>query len=229
MCRPLFGGSSPLLRWVFVLLALVAACWDGGGFYRVAKLGAMVFLLLSVLADPRFCQRPARQRFLAVAGWAASIMGDAFLAWSGFFVPGLASFLTAHLLYIALFRSDARWLASRHANLALCLFACGMGWLLSHAVPPPLRVPVCAYIAVIAVMTMQVLGRAQERGTRASWVSGSGALLFLTSDTLLAINKFLIPLPASGLLVLSTYYAAQACLLGGWLTDTGETKKSLVE
>lgn len=228
MCRPLFGGSSPPLRLVFIALALVAACWDGGGFYRFAKLSAMVFLLLSVIADPRFCQRPVRQRTLAVLGWAASITGDAFLAWPGFFVPGLASFLTAHLLYIALFLSEARWLASRSVNIALSLFACGMGWLLSQAVPPPLLLPVCAYIAVIAVMTMQVLGRAQERGTRAAWVSGIGALLFLTSDTLLAINKFLTLLPASGLLVLSTYYAAQACLLGGWLTETDETKKSLV-
>jgi uncharacterized membrane protein YhhN len=44
-----------------------------------------------------------------------------------------------------------------------------------------------------------------------------GALFFVVSDSLLAINKFVLPLPYSGVLVLGTYYSAQECILLGWV------------
>jgi uncharacterized membrane protein YhhN len=39
-----------------------------------------------------------------------------------------------------------------------------------------------------------------------------GGLLFMVSDTLLAVNKFAQPLPLSALWILSTYWLAQACI-----------------
>jgi uncharacterized membrane protein YhhN len=44
-----------------------------------------------------------------------------------------------------------------------------------------------------------------------------GALFFVISDSLLAVNKFIQPLPYSGVLVLGTYYSAQECILLGWV------------
>ncbi|MBN8510882.1 MAG: hypothetical protein J0L57_20000, partial [Burkholderiales bacterium] len=43
-----------------------------------------------------------------------------------------------------------------------------------------------------------------------------GGALFLASDTLLAINRFALPLPLSGLWILLTYWAAQWCI-ASWL------------
>jgi len=40
-----------------------------------------------------------------------------------------------------------------------------------------------------------------------------GAVFFMLSDSLLAINRFVTPLPLSGLWVLSTYYTAQILIV----------------
>jgi len=43
-----------------------------------------------------------------------------------------------------------------------------------------------------------------------------GDALFVTSDALLATNKFALPLPLNGLWILATYWAAQWCI-AHWL------------
>ena len=47
-----------------------------------------------------------------------SLAGDVFLMLHGLFIPGLVSFLGAHLAYIALFRQGVPWFARRGALVA---------------------------------------------------------------------------------------------------------------
>ncbi|WP_293224061.1 lysoplasmalogenase family protein, partial [Ottowia sp.] len=44
-----------------------------------------------------------------------------------------------------------------------------------------------------------------------------GACCFMLSDSLLAINRFVTPLPGAQVWVLASYYAAQALIVGGML------------
>ena len=44
-----------------------------------------------------------------------------------------------------------------------------------------------------------------------------GGALFMASDTVLAVNRFAMPIPAAGLWILATYWAAQ-WLIAAWLT-----------
>ena len=46
-----------------------------------------------------------------------------------------------------------------------------------------------------------------------------GGALFMVSDTVLAVNRFALPLPAAGLWILATYWAAQ-WLIASWLRPT---------
>ena len=62
--------------------------------------------------------RSPRFQHLLVTGLAFSLAGDVFLMLKGYFIPGLASFLVAHLCYIALFRQGQRWFPSRGALVA---------------------------------------------------------------------------------------------------------------
>ncbi len=57
----------------------------------------------------------------------ASLAGDVFLMLPGgqWFIPGLASFLVAHLFYIALFRARQAWFASRRALVATLALGAG--------------------------------------------------------------------------------------------------------
>jgi alkylglycerol monooxygenase len=62
---------------------------------------------------------------------------------------------------------------------------------------------------VIALMAAQAIGRAGVLRDRASVAVAAGAALFMVSDSLLATNRFALPLPLAQLWVLATYYAAQ--------------------
>ena len=68
------------------------------------------------------------------------------------------------------------------------------------------KVPVWAYMGVISAMAFAAL-------TMPNPLTGLGALLFVFSDAVIAVNKFARPVPARGPIVWITYYVGQ-CLLG---------------
>ena len=153
-----------------------------------------------------------------LAGLVASLAGDVFLLWpQQGFLPGLVSFLLAHLAYLLAFtrvrRFAARWLPfALYAGVAAVLLA----WLWP-GLPGALRAPVLAYVACLGSMAAQaaVLWRLAPADPAARRLALGGAL-FLCSDSLLAINRFAMPLPLSGLWILATYWSAQG-LIASWL------------
>ena len=150
-----------------------------------------------------------------IAALVFSLGGDVFLMLPGdYFIPGLASFLVAHLFYIALFRQGQPWFPSRRALAVVLAFGAGMyAMLWSSLTDPVLAAAVGAYVTVISLMTAQAIGRAQVRGDAASrWVA-VGACVFMLSDSLIAINKFLTPVPLSSFWILVTYFAAQMLIV----------------
>lgn len=212
---------------IFHLLAILAVFseqlpWpvaSEGAAYKVAKLGAMVFLMLTLVTHQRFAAQPHNLRVLVLCAWAASIAGDAFLAWSGFFIQGLASFLTAHVLYCILFVKSGPRASNVAAAAPLGLFGAVMAtWLIaSGGVAGGLVAPVMVYLSVILAMAMIAASRYKAEPTLENRTVLFGALFFVVSDSLLAINKFIMPVPYSGVLVLGTYYSAQECILVGWV------------
>ena len=151
-----------------------------------------------------------------------SLAGDVFLMLHGLFIPGLVSFLGAHLAYIALFRQGVPWFARRGALVATLAVGTAMyAFLWAGGLPAALRGPVAAYVLVIALMAAQALGRARALGTSAARMVAVGACFFMLSDSLLAINRFVTPLPWAQVWVLASYYAAQALIVGGMLRGRG--------
>jgi uncharacterized membrane protein YhhN len=72
---------------------------------------------------------------------------------------------------------------------------------------------VIAYVLCLASMAAQAAAwwRSAPAEPTARWAA-LGGVLFMASDTLLAINKFATPLPLSALLILATYWLAQVCI-----------------
>ena len=75
-----------------------------------------------------------------------------------------------------------------------------------------------AYVVCLASMAAQAAvtwlaarGSADEGLARRAAIGG---LLFMTSDTLLAFNKFSVPVPLSALWILATYWIAQGLIAG---------------
>ncbi len=145
-----------------------------------------------------------------------SSFGDILLAASPkLFVAGLAAFLCSHLVYIALFVRRRATLAapSRQFAFPLCVAVYGLvfgAWLAPSL--DALRVPVFCYIAAIVAMA----ATASRANYRSPWVLAGGTL-FLVSDSLLGAGRFKSPIPFGGILVWTTYYAAQCAITLGVL------------
>lgn len=225
LCAAMQGRISPWLALMLQSGALATATAALGltGWHQLFKPLAMVFALFCLAASTRpFLKSNGNhaktQVRIAAGALFFSLAGDAFLMFEGFFIPGLVSFLLAHVCYIALLRSDAPWLASRRALAYISLVAAAMYALLwLGGLPAALRLPVLAYVGVIATMAAQAWGRHRVLRNPASLLVAAGASLFMLSDSLLAINRFVQPLPWAAVGVLATYYAAQALILHGFL------------
>ncbi|WP_427914661.1 lysoplasmalogenase family protein [Ramlibacter sp. MMS24-I3-19] len=179
------------------------------GWHQVFKPLALVLVIAFVVLRWRRGQRPVGFDGWLVAGLAFSLTGDVLLMLPGRFIQGLVAFLLAHLCFIVLFRQDVGWMPRPRALLATLGIGAAMYAVLFSSLGPVLRVAVALYVGVIATMAAQAIGRAAVLREPGAVAAAAGALLFMLSDTLLALNRFTAPLPLAPLLVLSTYYAAQ--------------------
>ena len=210
-----------------VLLIEVAALATATGaenlvlLHRVFKPLAMLLAIAYVVQRNRATRSPARFDLLLLAGLACSLAGDSFLLLPGFFIPGLVSFLVAHLFYIAMFKQDAPWIPSSRALLATLGVGGAMYGFLFPSLAPVLRIAVAAYVVVIAVMAAQAIGRAVWLQDKASVAAAIGACFFMLSDSLLATNKFAVQFPMAQFLVLATYYVAQILIARNARSVTG--------
>lgn len=189
---------------------------------NLLALDALVFvfkpattLLLIAWAWPRGTDTPAMRRWILV-GLVCSLAGDVFLMWPQGFLPGLVSFLLAHLAYIVAFTRCVRLAARPLPFVAYAAVAAAILSQLWPGVPEALRLPVLAYVACLAAMAAQagVLWLISRGGAREALARNAalGGLLFMTSDALLAFNKFHAPVPLSALWILLTYWVAQGLI-----------------
>ena len=144
------------------------------------------------------------------AGLTLSALGDALLELPGRFVAGLATFLCAHVVYTAAFVSDDRRLRPlRAVPFAVWLLA-AFAWIRPGL--GDMTIPVVVYMMAIGTMMWRAAARLDgaasgQPGARAALV---GAILFGLSDTLIAIDRFRVPLPGAPYAIILLYWAGQA-------------------
>ena len=209
-------GRIGMLQALLVESAALATALAAVGLldaHRVFKPLTLLIAIIFVAKKLHLTGTPRRFHAFLLAALAFCLAGDALLMFPGFFVPGLAAFLVGHLFYITLFRQDAPWFASRPALAATLAYGAAMLAFMWSSLPPGLRLPVAAYVLVIALMAAQALGRASVLRDAASRRVALGALFFMASDTLLAWNKFVQPVELLGIgasfWILVSYYSAQ--------------------
>lgn len=164
-------------------------------------------LLILVLALVLTLANPPWYRTLIVLGLLFSLVGDILLMLPrDLFIYGLASFLATHLCYLAAFSPGSQlaplWLLPLLAilvTLSLVLWSRLRG----------LRLPVLLYECVIVAMVWRGLARMSTLGSTAAILAAVGALFFLLSDSLLALDRFRARFRLAPLFVLGTYYLAQ--------------------
>ena len=153
------------------------------------------------------------QPFLLLAILLASGTGDFFLALGAeYFVLGLGAFLLAQVGYALRLSFDLRMPKRKKLFLWLGLSLAVL--IMAGTVLPKtddLLIPVSIYMLVIYLMGSMAVFRDSPKGR----FSLLGAMTFIVSDSLIALNKFVVPIPAASILIMVTYYSAQWWLIQG--------------
>jgi uncharacterized membrane protein YhhN len=184
-------------------------------------------LLMTFLAGYYIAKTTSEERSLSVlVALAFSFLGDSFLMFEQvdqlYFMLGLGSFLLAHLTYIIAYKhhvhaSDGDELTGlRRVRLAFPIILAGSGLLIvlfPHL--GDLKLPVVIYAVILMLMVLNALFRYNRTSSESFWFVFCGAVLFMVSDSLLALNKFLRPLPFAGIGIITTYIAAQFLIVEG--------------
>jgi uncharacterized membrane protein YhhN len=155
-----------------------------------------------------------------------SWIGDVGLMFVGlnanWFMIGLGAFLIAHIFYIITYRqhrSESReneLLPVQKIRFSLPVVLAGTGLVaILYPVLGGFRVPVIIYSIALISMVLNALFRFGRTNTRSYWLVLSGAVLFMISDSILAINKFSGPIEMGGTLIMLTYIAAQFLIVEG--------------
>ncbi len=179
---------------------------------------------------------------MMLAAFAFSWVGDVALMFSGdkgeslmgiakdpnYFLVGLVGFLITHVLYTISFSkvtlSDVQPLLPKKIWVFTPL-AIYMGILLMLLYPSinsseatkPFLAPVLVYSTAIATMVVFAINRYQRvNSTSFNWVV-LGALLFMVSDSIIAINKFMQPFASAGIFIMVLYIAGQYFIAKGML------------
>lgn len=221
-----------LLAFAFVALldlAGLAMGAEGLLLHRVMKSLLMPVLMLLVWRSG-----PAvPQRGWLFAALIASWLGDLLLMLPGsqFFLMGLGSFFLAHLFYLGVFQLRNQLLSGPLRSkpwvvLPFFAFAGALLLLLWPGIPAGMRLPVSAYAGVISLMAFAAWGKSRELSAPWAALLMAGALLFLLSDSLIALGKFgqdLLRIPAQAVMVMLTYSLAQGCIVWSWVNGAQKT------
>jgi len=191
LARPLTAGDWPVVLKVLSILLLAVV---GGRINRLLG-GALALASLGdfLLGVRRLGKLDANSLFLF----------------------GLASFLAAHLVYILMFRKYRALVwwkpgPARVGGVVIILIAVAVMLGMLRQSLGSMLVPVVVY--ALALSAMGISAMLADLG---SPLAAVGALLFISSDAMLAVNKFRQPFPRSEPLIWITYYLAQFLIVRG--------------
>jgi uncharacterized membrane protein YhhN len=134
-----------------------------------------------------------------------------------FFLLGLSSFLIAHIFYIVFFHF-VRVREKIKGNPWLLVVVVIYYAVLINFLSPYLadmKIPVLVYGIVISVMLMMAMHMLFIKNNPAGKWMMIGALMFVMSDSILAINKFYQSFETAGILIMLTYGLAQLFIVEG--------------
>ncbi len=209
---------------ILYLAALAAEVYalatDSASIEYVAKPALMPILILYLAFSTKGV---GAVRFTMIAALVFSWFGDVFLMFDkqsgGLFVYGLAAFLTAHILYIYYFLAVRRLnrVETRPSVRALIAIILYSGALFAFIAPHvgQMLVPVAIYSAALTAMLATSLAAFRFGDQDFGKLCVAGTLLFVVSDSILAVNRFAVPFTAGPVLVMLTYGIAQFLICEG--------------
>ncbi len=210
-------------RWFQILFFVVGALEIASQFFGLAIVHEVAKPMLVLLLVAYYQQSiPSLNKpFVLALGfcWA----GDVFLLFEKtqvYFMAGLGSFLIAHLFFIFSYRqlrfAGEGAIGPQLARLSFPVILAISGLVVVlYPKLGDLKIPLMVYALALTLMVLQAIFRLGRTSSQSFWMVCSGAILFMVSDSLLAINKFYQPISHAGVWVMSTYMAAVYLIVNG--------------
>jgi len=166
-------------------------------------------IILIILIATFFPSIELKYTIFIIAGLLFSLFGDTLLIFpEQHFKKGLIAFLFGHVCYILAFTVSG----GIHFTLWIFLPITIAGIMYLQYLLPysgKMKIPVSIYIVIISIMGWLAIERFNNLPKFGIFLAAIGALLFMISDAVLALNKFRKPFFSAELIVLTTYFIAQ--------------------
>ena len=145
----------------------------------------------------------------------------------GFFLIGLGGFLVAQLFYLlAFFSTKGSNVLLRKVYLVIpvALYCGFILWVLWDGLGD-MMMPVTVYCVIIHIMLLAAVNRKEKVNSQSYRLVLSGAILFIMSDSLIAINTFEQPFELARIAIMTSYVTAQYLIAVGCVRQFNLTLK----
>lgn len=217
--------NHKLFTIVYLIFALIESFGEllnlPNYIHYFTKPALMITLILYFLSATK--QINSKDKMLFIFAMIFALLGDTFLMFQAqnplFFMLGLGSFLLMQIGYSVYFNREIEFRKSflwqkPYWTIPIIVYALILYKIVSENAGG-LIWAILAYTICIATMMLSAINRfgaVYQKNFR--WVFW-GALFFLISDSVLALNKFTAPIPHAGFWIMSTYTLAQYLIVRG--------------
>ncbi len=220
--------TSLFLHFIFALIVVVELT---GRFTDRINLEYMVKPLIMIWIGLYFLLYKKKKEFTVpvLIAFFFSWMGDNFLMFSGnnelFFFAGVGGFFIAQLTYIYTFATfkEKAGKGFLQKNLALVIpfiiYVSGIYILMFPDLEGLMKPIILVYALSLIGMSMAALNRKERVGQSSFKLVFMGSLLFLASDSMIALNKFYAEFTLAGFWIMITYIAAQYLIMRGLILE----------
>lgn len=219
--------SYMLVYAVISIITIISRVLEIDEIQNVFKPMLMPILMMFVFINSKLTSSFSKLIFFALF---FSMAGDVFLMpYFDNFLLGLASFLIAHVFYIAAFlKGNCLKDGIKNSKVSVSVLIVAFVALIYIMVTNMLNsntdvvmiAAVVVYASVITVMVLATISLKSINPSLETKLMMIGAILFMFSDSVIAMNKFVFEIPLSGLLIMLTYTLAQ------WLITVGSIAKN---
>jgi len=220
--------TSLLLHLIFAIIVVVELT---GRFTDNINLEYMVKPLIMIWVGGYFLLYKKKKEFTVpvLVAFFFSWVGDNFLMFSGnnelFFFAGVGGFFIAQLTYIYTFATfkEKAGKGFLQKNLVLVfpflVYVSGIYILLFPGLEGLMKPIILVYALSLIGMSMVALNRKERVGQSSFKLVFIGSMLFLASDSMIALNKFYAEFTLAGFWIMITYITAQYLIMRGLILE----------
>lgn len=220
-------SSTHVLKYVFVAIAIAELCGHALGWKLLNEFTKPLLVPVLLVYFRQGLKVSVNLSFiLAVFALVFSWFGDVALMYvykrDWYFLLGLGAFAIAQSFYFFSFKKAqinyhmqavSLWKPIVY-TLPLILCIIGLLWMVWPTLGG-LKIPVVIYAILISLMMTGAVSRSNRTNVESFNQVAFGALLFILSDALIAIDTFYAPMENASIWVMSTYMMAQWNIING--------------